>query len=431
MKKFSVLLVAGSILWAENFTQIKNEITDSLSYKLAEKKVEIYKKRLKEAEAKDRGTLEAEYNAVHFFNQPEMKITSMQPVGVTPDGELVYKSVKATLPMADKNHFTGEIRYSYPVFTGFAISTLIKKSETELIKEKLNLKNVKRELILNAAKLYSGIYALKCNINALVSAKNALNTAREKARALYKEGLINKSALDEISAKYYEVSADIRNLEAKKISLLNTLGYLLNRKIKDIDTVEVVRHTFTPHFEKRADVMAIRQTLKISDLDVKLARSKNYPEIGFVAGLKREADNWTLSKNDYQNIDKSYIGIGIKYDIFDGGAKKSEIEMAKIAKASSVLYYRDYLNKVKTQYKNDLESYNALFYRLKAAKKEVEARKSYFEYIKAKFNEGLADSSDLNDAVAKLAAAKAKRDSIRAEIFFLGVKLKYDGGENE
>ncbi|QCI29013.1 TolC family protein [Caminibacter pacificus] len=432
MKKVSLVLIATGILWAENFTQIKNEITNSLSYKLAQKKVQIYEKKLKAVKAKNYGSLDFEYNAVHFFNQPEMKLTSPQPVAVAPDGiHLIYQDVKATLPMADKNHFIGEIKYSYPLFTGFGISNLIKKSELELIKQKLELKNVKRELILNAAKLYSSIYALKCNINALKFAKNALNTAREKADALYKEGLINKSSVDEINAKYYEVIADIKNLKSQKESLLNMLSYLLNKKIDKIDGIIVKKINFSPDFQKRPDVRAIKETLKISDVDIKLAKSKLYPQIGFVAGLKREADNLILTKNDYQNIDKSYLGIGIKYNIYNGGATKNEIEMAKIAKASALIYYKNYLNKVKTDYQNDLANYKALFFRLKAAKEEVKARESYYEYIKAKFNEGLADSSDLNDAIAKLAAAKAKRDAIKAQIFFLGVKLRYDGGENE
>jgi len=71
MKKVSLVLIATGILWAENFTQIKNEITNSLSYKLAQKKVQIYEKKLKAVKAKNYGSLDFEYNAVHFFNQPE------------------------------------------------------------------------------------------------------------------------------------------------------------------------------------------------------------------------------------------------------------------------------------------------------------------------------------------------------------------------
>jgi len=426
-----VIISIPFLLFAETFNDIRLNIENSLKYKLAKQKVEIYKQKLKSIKAKNYGSIDISYSAVHFFDQPVMKLTTAQPVAVASDGvHLVYQTFDSELPMSDKNHYVGSIIYSYPVFTGFAVSSLISKSKLELIKAKLDLQNVKRSLLLNAAELYSGIYSLKCQINALESAKKALLSAKEKAQGFYNEGLINRSSLDEINAKYFEVIADIKNLEAKKASLLNSLSYLINKKIDRIDgIIDLSRLDFKPDFENRPDVKAIRETLSISDEDIRLAKSKRYPQVYFEGGVKREGDNIWLTDNDYQNIDKSYVAIGVKYNIFDGGSSSADIQMAKTAKLSSVIFYNDYLNEIKTEYQNDLSSYKALFFRLKAAREEVKARKSYYEYIKAKFNEGLADSSDLNDAIAKLAAAKAKRDAIKSQIFFLNVKLKLNGGE--
>jgi outer membrane protein TolC len=424
-----LVLFIPFLLNAESFNDIRLNIENSLKYKLAQKKVEIYKEKLKSINAKNYGSLDLEYNAVHLFSQPVMKMDTMQPT-IDSSGKLQIVPVHVELPMSDKNHFVGSIVYSYPIFTGFAVTNLISKSKLELIKSKLDLQNVKRELLLNAANLYANIYALKCQINALESAKKALLSAKDKAEGFYNEGLINRSSLDEINAKYYEVIADIKNLKAQKNSLLNSLSYLVNKKIEKIDgIIDLNKIKFKPNFNNRPDVKAIKETLAISDKDIKLAKSKLYPQIGFQIGLKREGDNIALSENDYQNIDKSYAAIGIKYNIFDGGATKAEIEMAKKAKLSTLLFYNDYLKNIKTEYENDFNTYNALFYRLKSAKEEVKARKSYYEYIRAKFNEGLADSSDLNDAIAKLAGAKAKRDAIKAQIFLLNVKLKLNGGE--
>ena len=92
------------------------------------------------------------------------------------------------------------------------------------------------------------------------------------------------------------------------------------------------------------------------------------------------------------------------------------------------MFYDDYLNKIKTQFLNDQNSLQALFFQLKSAQKEINARKSYYNYIKAKFDEGLSDSSDLNKAIANLADAKAKKENIKANIFFLEQKLIIDSG---
>ena len=418
MKKIKVgILLLPIFVYAQNFNDIKTEISNSLKYKMQQNKIKIYEKKLKSIKAKNYGSLDLEYNAVHLFKQPVMKMDFM--------------NTKMEMPASDKNNYTGVIKYSYPLFTGFAITTSISKSEIELIKEKLNLKNVKRELLLNSAEIYSNIYAIKAKIKALKTAKQALLSAKEKAVGFYEAGMLDKSKVDEIDAKYFEIIALIDEAKAQKKSLLNLLSYIVNTKITSIDDIDTSSYTLAPNFENRPDIQAIKQTLKIADKDIKLAKSKYYPQIGIEAGLKREADSAVLDDNDYQNTDKSYVGLGIKYNIFDGGAKDSTLQMAKIAKNTQMIFYRDYLNNVKTEYDNDVNKLNALKIQLQSALKEIKARKSYYDYMKAKFDEGLVDVTDLNDAISQLASSKAKKEAIKAQIFFLNQKLKLNGGYDE
>jgi len=427
MRVVNILFIAV-LGYAQNFSQIEKLVTNSSAYKLAQKRVQIYQERLKKAESKNYGSVDIDYKAVRFFQRPVLKIEAYQPVAVAPNGLLVYKKIDSQLPVSDNDHYIGEIKYSYPLFTGFAISSLIKKSKLELIREKLKTQNVKRELILKLAELYSKAYALKGKIFALKAAKKALYVSMQKAQAFYKEGLIDKSSYLDIKAKYYDVDSQIKEVASQKEALLNLIGYIVNSKISDVEGIQVKRKTFTARFYNRPDVKVLKETLKISDTDIKIAKSKYYPQIGFEAALKKEADNYKLTRNDYENVNKSYLGIGLKYNLFNGGADKSDIEIAKIAKATSVIYYTDYLNKIKTQFNNDLNLYDSLFKRLKAAKEEIKARESYYDLVLSKFNEGLADGSDVNEAIAKLAESKAKKAAIESQLFFLGIKLEYDSG---
>jgi len=424
------LIVLPVLLNAESFSQISSEISNSLRLKAAKEKIKIYEEKLKSVKAKNYGNIKLNYTAVHFFKQPEMKLSVTQPVAVASDGvHLIYQTFDTELPVSDKNHFIASAVYSYPIFTGYALSSLIKKSELELIKQKLLYKNLKREFLLKAAELYSSIYSLKHQVLALNSAKEALLSAKEKAEALYNEGLINRSELEEINAKYYEVVADIKNINSQKNSLLETLSYLINKKISRIEGVDSLeKKVFDADLLNRSDVKAVRESLEIANTDIKLAKSKYYPSVGLQIGIKREADDILLTDNDYQNVDHSFAGISIEYTVFDGGERSADLQMAKIAKNTYRIFYEDYVNKVKTEFQSDLNTYNALFFRLKAAQEEVKARESYYEYIKAKFNEGLSDSSTLNEAIAKLAQTRAKKEAIKSKIFFLEYKLKLNSG---
>lgn len=291
------------------------------------------------------------------------------------------------------------------------------------------LKNVKRVLLLNAANLYANIYALNAKLNALSKAKEAVIEAKEKAEAFYKEGLLNKSQVDEIDAKYYEIKAEIQNIISQKKALLNTLSTLLNKKIEKIDGINIPEIK-KENIEKRPDILAVKENLNLSDAMIKVAKSKNYPQIGIEVAIKKEANNMGLSKNDYQNRDKSYGAVALQYNIFDGGEKEANIEEAKLFKIKSAIFYQNYLNEAKTDYKNDLLTLRALKEMYKSAKSEVRARLSYYEYIDAKFKEGLADSSDLTNAIAKLAEARAKKEAVKSQIFFYTIKANLDGGSN-
>ena len=64
-----ILVIIPFLLNAQNFNDIRLHIKNSLKYKLAQKRVEILKERLKSLKAKNYGSLDLNYNALHFFNK--------------------------------------------------------------------------------------------------------------------------------------------------------------------------------------------------------------------------------------------------------------------------------------------------------------------------------------------------------------------------
>ncbi len=413
MKKLFFLLPV--FMMAEDFTQISRLIDNSLKIKMQKQKIEIYSHQIQKQKGLNYGSLDASYNYIHLKDNPIMKT---KIPGMT------------QMKVGNKDNYSFELKYSYPLFTGFAVSSSIEKVKLQKIKEELNLKNIKRILTLQSGEIYANIYALKAKLKALQKAKKAVISAVKLSNGLYKEGLLNISSLEDIKAKKYEIDAQISNTKSQINSLLNLLSYVLNKKItsiSDLPDFEIV----TPNFENRADVKAIKTAFKIADKDIKLAKSKFYPQIALQAGIKREGTNAIIDKNDYQNIDKSYIALGINYNIFSGGSDKATLEIVKIAKLSTITYYNDYLNNIKTEYKNDEFKLHALKSELKAAIKEVKARETYFYYMKDKFKEGLVSVSDLDDAISKLAEARANKSFVKSQLFFTKLTLKLNGGNDE
>lgn len=407
MKKLLVLI--PFFLNAESFNELVKYIDNSNSIKISKKDISIQQEKLKEAKSQNWGKAYVEYDYSHLAQYP-VRISHSQ-------------SIKS----GEKNNFSGALIYSYPLFSGFGITHTINIEKLNLLKAKLDLENIKRNLIITTANLYANIYAENKNIKALKEEKKLLLSEQNQASALYKEGLINKAFLDNIDAKYYEIEASITETQNKRDILLNNLSYLLNKKITSISTLPK-EHIKNANILNRADLKALKTSLNIARKYIKMSKSNFLPTINLQAGIKKESTNMMLSRNDYQNVDKSFVAISFKYNIFNGGADKAKLQEAKIKRAKTFIYFNDYINKVKTDYQNDIVNLKTLKKRLIAAKKEVVARESYYKYIKAKFKQGLADVIDLNSALAKLADSKSKIGYIKSQIFFYTIKANKDGG---
>jgi len=413
MKKLLIVFLP-LFLFAQNFDELIKLLDNSNIIKIEKEKINLASKKIDFAKGFNYGVIEADFNYIRLKETPIIKM------------QLSKTLSKSEIEAGNKNNYIAEIKYFYPIFSGFAISSNINKEKLNLIKQKLILKEVKKSLKLKLAKLYSQTFAINKKIKALYEAKKALNLAKEKATAMYEMGLINLSQLKEIEAKYFEIEADIIENNSIKNSLLNKISYLVNKKINLISNLKKIAF-YKPNFLNRDDIKIIKTTLKIDNESIKEAKSAFYPKINLIASYKKNASNFGLNKNEHQNIDKSYIGINLKYNLFNGNKDKIKINLLKLSKKINKIFLDDYLNKIKLNYQNNLIKLNALKTKLNAIKKELIARKKYFELIEAKFNEGLTSSTDLNKAISKLALTKAKIASLKAKIFFLSYKLKLDG----
>ncbi len=348
-----------------------------------------------------------------------------------------YPSIKMKLPhmpqidarVGLKKHFIGEIRVTYPIFSGFAISSMINKANWKAKEAKLRVKDLKRNLYLKAIETFSKIEAINSQITALNKAKLALESGYKKAKSLYKNGLLAQSELFRVKAQLFGVKANIVNLNAQKRSLINLLSYLTGTKVKSVHgrlhlkRLPNINRLIAKAYLNRSDLLAIKAQIEQKRADIKLAKSQNYPQINALASLKKEGDNFKLTKNDFSNLNKSYIGVQLKWNIFNGGKTTHQIEAAKYIKLAKSLEYNDYKNLIKMQIRNAKDELNAIFAMLKEAKAELKAQNSYYNLSKGRFENGLISADEFANAIASWANAKANYQTILSKLTTQKAKL--------
>lgn len=414
MKKL-ILLCIPLLLCADNFQELVNLANNSLKIKQQQEQIKIEQANVSVKKAQNYGTLNLEYSATHFQQNPTIKISIAGP--------------KREIQSGMRNNYSGAIVYSYPLFHGFAIDANIEASKLQVIKDKLSLKNIKRVLVLKIAKLYASIYAQQELIDALQFSKKAVLSAKNQIDMFYKQGLTDRHEVYNMNAKYYAIVANIHQANSTKNELLATLSYIVNQKISSISSLPAIKllHFNHPSIASRADLLAIRQELNIADEGVKLAKSRFYPTVNLQVAAKRVANLAMLNKNYYQNKNQSYIGISIKYNLFSGGSDEAQLQASQLQKLKTDTFYHDYLNDATTSYNNDLKQFKALRFELTAAQKEKIASASYYSYMAARFKQGLINSVDLNYAISQLASSKAKIAQIQANLFYMYETLILDG----
>ena len=423
MKKI-ILFILPVLLFSTTLKEVIKGIDNSLLVKSSKTKTKALKKMVGVYEGKNYPSIDLDFKAIRLKDTPTTTfvLPSMPPI---------------TTPIGTKSNVSLSLGFAYPIFTGYAISNMIEKAKLEVIKSKLKTKNLKRELYLKSIMLYSNIYALSKAINATKEAIKALDIYLEKANKLYKNDLINLSEVYNIKAKKYDVTATFETLKAKRNSLINTLFYISgvrvekNLKLIKIAGFEKEKSIINYAFKNREDLNILKKELNIDEREIRLAKSKFYPTVAIVGGIKKQGDSLRLNGNGYSNADESYIGLGVKWNLFDGFAKDRKTEAARLKKEAILLYLNDYKQKIKTNIENSFFVLSSLKSKLLAAKEQLKSQEEYYKLIKGRFENALSSADELSRAIADLAKAKANIQQYKAKIFFQKYKILLQAGLKE
>ncbi|WP_169308548.1 TolC family protein [Nitratifractor salsuginis] len=326
------------------------------------------------------------------------------------------------LPMGKTRQFVGELRLSYPLFTGFAISAQIERSRLEAQRAKLKVQDLRRNLILNATQLYGAIEATEAALAAEREAKRATLSALKKAEGFYKHGLLPPADLYNIKAKVYDVEAAITQTESQKEQLLNQLSYLSGTTVHSIHgSIPLPDPSSRKRVKKlayryRSDIRVLQTLLRVDDAQIRLAESRYYPTVGVAAGLKRHGDTLALNGDGFTNADQSYLGVNVSWNLFNGGSDRHTVEAARYKKLSAASSLLDYRWRVATEIDNAFTELRALRSKFRSARMQVKAQEEYYKLTLGRFDNQLASADELSRSIADLARARARAAAIRSQI---------------
>jgi outer membrane protein TolC len=374
------------------------------------------------------------YDAAKSYNYPSLDLsytgTFLQ------DKPVVYLPASfggGSWQMQSKNTYVGALTLSYPLFSGFAISSQIDQAKLQKQKALLKVEDAKRNLYLNIVEVYSLALSVKHIIDSQKITLKATQDSYKKAKGFFDAGMSSSSELYRIEALLHEVKSGLAKSKNQYKILLSQLSFMANSEITDVNSLPDLGYIEFEKLKKEAlnkrpDLRSIKLLIKEAKSKIDLAKSSYYPSVSLYAQAAYAGDTTSLDGDGYTNKNKSSAGFKINYNLFSGLKDHSQIEAAREAKLSSELMLKSYIDKVNTELYSSYLNFQSLQEQEKSAKAQLKAQESYEKLVVGQFENQLSDADVLSRAISSSAMARASLINIQAQLYNAYAKLLLEVG---
>ena len=312
----------------------------------------------------------------------------------------------------------GQANLSMPLFQGFRIKNTIEISEEFLKSQTYTTAHVKEQIALRVTELFAKLYQSNQTIQ-LFEENLKVSKQREKDFSnLVENGLLAKNDLLKVQLQSSNIQLGLDSA-SKNVNVINyqlvTMLQLPENTVIDIDIETVKSDTAKSQLQKfegsRNDLEALNFQQKVSETNIKLAKSSYYPSINLVGGYIALDLKNALQVNNAMNV-----GLGISYDVAsifknDKNVKLTENKANQAKQLVTILS-----EKIKEEQFEANENYKLSVKQNKVYAEAVTQSTENYRIIKDKYNNGLSNTNDLLEADAQQLNAKINLALAQADL---------------
>lgn len=296
----------------------------------------------------------------------------------------------------DRNHFSTTLTYTLPLYTGGKITQHEKITKALRYLSSLSKEEVRLQKIYEVKKSFYDIALMQAYVRDLCTIENNMQRVYRKAKAMQEEGYVKKVDLLEIETRLADVQRHFESAKANEALLYHYLSFLLDEPVTEIVVPDeegvVVKVYEEERLRQNIAVKKAEKSVEISKMNIALQESAYYPQVGAFAQYGSSDDKWL---NDFAQKDAYTVGVQIKWNVFNGGADKANIEKARVqhlkAEQELILSQKSLLLHVK-QLQTKLHNYA---YEIGSLKKEVDLAQQIYENYAGRYEQKLLSINDV------------------------------------
>ncbi|MFZ5518859.1 MAG: TolC family protein [Candidatus Zhuqueibacterota bacterium] len=322
--------------------------------------------------------------------------------------------------LGSQDNYSLRLGVAQPLFTGFRISNSIRARENQLQAEVHNLRAELNNLVYSVKSAYFNlIKAYKLREIAAASLQ-VVQAHLTDVKNLHDQGMVARNEVLKIEIKVSEVELMINRadhaIELAHLNLLNLVGLNSSQRIMpDLEgefpiAETVVQNAAAVAIAERPELSVLSSSVEAAQHVIDANRGSYFPQLSVIGFYEYGKPSINMFKNEW--MDYWAVGLSMKWNLWDWGAKSSNVAIARIQKnqiLESLSKAKQYIELDVTR--ADLAKTDAERNLKIAMKKELQAEEN-LRLVSDQFRQGMVTNTDFLDAEMKL--TQAKIDKVQA-----------------
>ncbi len=435
MKK-KIRNIFGILLFTISISQISGQETKSISLeeaidlgiknsknlKIDEAKIEENSAQLVEAKNRQLPDFKLGASYLHLFSpNVDLKVnpgSSASGAGNIKVNNLMYGSANLT----------------YPIFTGGRIKYGVKSAEYLIEASKLSSENDKNAIAYNISQAYNNLFKALQTIKVLEENLTASQKRDETFLKLENNGLLARN--DRLKAQLQTSNIELQLLDANNnynIANINmdlllglpetTVIKIDENYINNLSENQQVSYYLNQAIQNRKDLQALDYQMKAANIGTKAAKAESLPSVAITGGYFAADVPGLVTITNAINV-----GVGVQYNLDNLWKKNSSLLKAQ-AREKQLAANNELLNdQIKLEINRDFQNSNLAIKKIEVYERALEQATENYRITKNKFDNGLANITDLLDADAALVGAKVNVINAKADASLAYKKLLQSSG---
>jgi len=318
-----------------------------------------------------------------------------------------------------RNHFQTKISYMLPLYTGGKLTEYQHITESLHRMSQYDTQKLLNAKIYQVKKAFYDISLVDNYISNLSTIMKNISKLEEIIGTMETEGYAKDIDLLEVQARAAEARSMYNQAKLNRELAYQFLSFLLNQDVDSIkkvnDMAKMPRIDLQALLANNIDIQKAKLGLEISKMAVDAQRGNFKPEIG-AFGEYGSADNVIF--NDFFDKDSYTVGVQAKWNLFNGGADRANLEKAKVNRLMVEDQVRLAKKGIELKVKKLRTEILSADADIRSFQKQLRfAEKVYINYS-ARYKEGMVSISDVLikqskqlEVMLKLLTAKNKRNT--------------------